>query len=97
MLARITYVSDFPATPRGMRRVLKNDKLVASLAGADAPYEVHADLLIDANTVSKYKWSSSLGPPLRIQSGTLASAQITVASRRPVEMVLPLLREYTGL
>lgn len=97
MLARVTYVSDFPATTRGMRRVLKNDKLVSGLAGSDAPYEVHADLLIDANTVSKYKWSSSLGPPLKIQSGTLASAQITVASRRPIEMVIPLVREYTGL
>ncbi len=97
MLARVTYVSDFPATMRGMRRVLKNDKLVASLAGADAPYEIHADLLIDSNTVSKYKWSSSQGPPLRIQSGTLATAQITVASRRPAELVLPLIREYSGL
>ncbi len=97
MMGRITYVSDFPATARGMRRVLKNDKLVSSLAGGDAPYEIHADLLIDAGTFSKYKWSSSQGPPLRIQSGTLASAQITVASRRPIEMVIPLLREYTGL
>lgn len=97
MLARVTYVSDFPASPRGMRRVLKNDKLVAALAGGDAPYEVHADLLIDAHTASKYKWTSSLGPPQRIQSGTLATAQITVDTRRPIEMVLPLLREYTGL
>jgi HlyD family secretion protein len=97
MLGRVTYVSDFPATPRGMHRVLKNDKLISGLAGGDAPYEVHADLLIDASTVSKYKWSSSSGPPLRIQSGTLAAAQITVASRRPIEMVIPLIKEYAGL
>lgn len=97
MLARVTYVSDFPATARGMRRVLKNDKLVQGLSGNDAPYEVHADLLIDASTVSKYRWSSSSGPPLKIQSGTLATAQISVASRRPIEMVIPLFRHYTGL
>jgi HlyD family secretion protein len=97
MLGRVTHVSDFPATPRGMRRVLKNDKLISTLAGSDAPYEVHADLLIDAATASKYRWSSSQGPPLKIQSGTLATARITVASRRPVELVIPLLREYTGL
>jgi HlyD family secretion protein len=97
MLGRVTYVSDFPATSRGMRRVLKNDKLISGLAGQDAPYEVHADLLIDAQTASKYKWSSSKGPPLKIQSGTLATAQVTVASRRPIELVIPLIREYTGL
>lgn len=97
MLARVTYVSEFPATTRGMVRVLKNDKLVAALAGSDAPYEVHADLLIDEGTVSGYKWSSSQGPPLKIQSGTIASAQIAVAARRPIDLVLPMLREYSGL
>ncbi len=97
MLARVTYVSEFPATTRGMVRVLKNDKLVEALSGHDAPYEVHADLLIDEKTASHYQWTSSQGPPLRIQSGTIAGAQITVASRRPMEMVLPLIREYSGL
>ncbi len=97
MLAKVTYVSDFPATPRGMRRILKNEKLVASLSGGDAPYEIHADLVVDPGTASRYRWSSSQGPPLRIQSGTLAAGNVTVASRRPIEMVIPLFRRYTGL
>ena len=58
---------------------------------------IRADLIVDSDTVSRYRWSSSKGPPLKIQSGTLATAQITVASRRPIEMVIPLVREYTGL
>jgi len=97
MLGRVTYVSDFPATGKGMRRVLKNDRLVATLSGQDAPYEVHADLEVDPATVSRYKWSSSKGPPLRIQSGTLAVAYIAVKEQRPVELVVPLLRKYTGI
>jgi HlyD family secretion protein len=97
MLGRVTYVSDYPATQQGLRRILKNEKLTSGLAGADAPYEIRADLIVDSDTVSRYRWSSSKGPPLKIQSGTLATAQITVASRRPIEMVIPLVREYTGL
>ena len=97
MVGRVTYVSDYPSTSRGMLRILKNDKLLTSLAGTDSPYEVHADLLIDEHTFSGYRWSSSLGPPLKIQSGTRAAAYITVDSRRPIEMVVPLLRGYTGL
>ena len=97
MVGRVTYVSDYPSTSRGMLRVLKNDKLLASLVGTDSPYEVHADLAVDEHTFSGYRWSSSQGPPLKIQSGTRAAAYITVASRRPIEMVIPLLREYTGL
>ncbi len=96
MLARVTYVSEFPATTRGMLRVLKNDQLVQALAGGDAPYEVHADLLIDERTASSYQWSSSAGPPVKIQSGTVATAHITVATQRPIEMVLPLLRRAVG-
>lgn len=97
MMGRVTYVSDFPATSRGMQRVLKNERLVSELSGQDAPYEVHADLSLDPSTVSHYKWTSSGGPPLRIQSGTLATADITVATKRPIEMVLPILRKFTGL
>ena len=97
MVGRVTYVSDYPSTSRGMLRILKNDKLLTSLVGADSPYEVHADLLVDEHTLSGYRWSSSQGPPLKIQSGTRAAAYITVASKRPIEMVIPLLREYSGI
>lgn len=92
LLGRVTYVSDFPATPQGMQRVLKNPTLVQALSGSDAPYEVHADLLPDPVSVSQYRWTSSQGPPMRIQSGTLATAAIVVTRRRPIYMVIPQLR-----
>lgn len=97
LLGTITYVSDLPATPRGMISTLKNDKLVASLAGNDAPYQVHADLTPDPNTPSRYRWTSSKGPPLRIGSGTLCGGDILIRSRRPLEMVVPLLRSEVGI
>ena len=97
MLGRVTYVSDFPATTRGMSRVLKNDQLVATLSGGGAPYEIRADLLPDPTTVSRYRWSSSKGPPSEVRSGTLAEAAITVQAKRPLALVLPLLRRYSGL
>ncbi len=97
MLGRITYVSDFPATTKGMSRVLKNDQLVSVLSGGGAPYEVHVDLMVAPETVSRYKWSSAAGPPLTIQSGTLATASIEVRTERPIGMVIPLFRRYTGI
>ena len=97
MVGRVTYVSDYPATSRGMLRILKNDKLLTALVGDDSPYEVHADLLVDERTFSGYQWSSSKGPPLKIQSGTRVAAYVTVSSQRPIEMVIPLLRQHSGL
>ena len=97
MLGKVTFVSNFPATPRGMAMALKNDQLVQSLSGNGAPYEVHADLVVDPATPSRYRWSSSKGPPVDIQSGTLASGQVTVDRQRPVAAVLPLLRRWSGM
>lgn len=96
LLGTVTYVSDFPVTPQGMQRVLKNEQLVTTLSGDDAPYEIHADLLPDPDNVSTYRWTSSEGPPIRIQSGTLASAGVVVERRRPIMMVIPQLRRHTA-
>lgn len=97
LLGTVTYVSDFPATQEGMSRILKNPGLAAALAGDGAPYEVHADLIPDPSTPTGYRWSSPRGPTGRVESGTLCEAFITVEERRPVELVLPLLRRRTGV
>lgn len=97
MVGKVTYVSNFPATPRGMMRTLKNEQLVRELSGGGAPYEVHADLLVDPATASRYRWTSSGGPPMEVQSGTLAMGQVTVERERPIAAVLPLLRRWTGM
>jgi HlyD family secretion protein len=96
LLGTVTYVSDFPVTPQGMTRVLKNEQLVSRLSGDDAPYEIYVDLLPDPDNLSTYRWTSSEGPPLRIQSGTLATAGIVVERRRPILMVIPQLRRHTA-
>lgn len=96
LLGTVTYVSDFPVTPQGMTRVLKNEQLVSTLSGDDAPYEIHVDLLPDPDNLSTYRWTSAEGPPLRIQSGTLATAGIVVERRRPILMVIPQLRKHTA-
>lgn len=96
MIGRVTFVSPFPATLRGMERVVKNDQLVSELASQGAPYEVHADLQLDPTTASRYRWTSSEGPPMEIESGTVVQALVTVESQRPITKVLPLLRRWTG-
>jgi HlyD family secretion protein len=97
LVGRVTYVSDFPATPAGMLRVLKNPTLVQTLSGQDTPYEVHAELIPEPSSPSQLRWSSSHGPPTHIQSGTLATADIIVNRIRPIFMVLPQLnRTFTG-
>lgn len=97
MLGKVTTVADFPSTAQGMMRVLHNEKLVQQLAGAAAPIQVQADLIPSGATVSGYKWSSPRGPDIRIESGTLCSATITIKKQRPISLVIPILRENLGI
>ena len=97
LIGKVTYVSDLPATPRGMLRVLKNDQLVKTMIGTTPPHEVHVDLVPDVATFSGYRWSSPQGPPTKIESGTLCSAAVVVQERRPIDMVVPFFRKAGGV
>lgn len=97
LLGTVTYVSDFPTTSRAIQRTLRNPELVAALSRGDAPYEVRVDLRLDPSTASGYRWSSSSGPPIEILTGTLCGALITVDRRRPIDLVIPMVREQFGL
>lgn len=93
----VASVSDFPATLDGMRALLQNDELARSFSQGGPPYVARITLAPDPETTSGYRWSSAKGAALALSAGTLASAEITVTEQAPITMVVPLLREFTGL
>lgn len=97
IVGRVQSISSYPASPIGMKRVLRNDTLVKNLSASNSPIEVVATLENDAQTESGYRWSSSKGPPVKIFSGTLCFSAIVVERRRPIALVIPLLRKTFGL
>ncbi len=94
ILGRVVSVSEFPATQEGMMRVLQNADLVRALTQKGPPIEVDVELMVDAKTLSGYKWSSSKGPPITVTSGTLCAATVTTRKQPPVSLVIPLLKKY---
>jgi HlyD family secretion protein len=91
---KVTYVAEFPSTHEGMMRILNNEMLVKQLSGRGAPIEILVDLIPDDKTFSGYKWSSPKGPPVVVQSGTLCAASVVVERRRPISLVIPLLKKH---
>jgi HlyD family secretion protein len=94
---RVRTVSSFPATTKGMKRVLQNDGLVTTLSAKGTPFEVFVTLTPDTATVSGYRWTSGAGPAVGLFSGTMATALITERTQRPIELVLPFVRSLFGL
>ena len=97
MIGTVSNVSEFPVTPQGMTAVLHNDQLVKLFSKDGAPYAVSVLLEQDASTPSGYRWAVGKGPQVHLTSGTLAQAEITTRSRRPIDLVVPLLRKLTGI
>jgi HlyD family secretion protein len=96
IVGEVKSVADFPATPEGVRRTLRNANLADTLTGRGAPIEVVVRLAVDPATPSGYQWSSSKGPPVQVFTGTLCAASVEVAAKRPASYVLPFLKELVG-
>lgn len=93
---RVKSVSEYAVTRESMLNTLRNEQMVHAFAGEDAVMEVRVELLRSAATVSGYRWSTEEGAPTTIAAGTICEGEIRVASRRPVDLVLPFLRGLFG-
>ncbi len=98
IIGKVSFVSEFPVTERQMQKLLDNNpSLVKQLSADGVPFQVNANLMLDSNTPSGYKWSSGRGPKLEILSGTLCSASIIVREHPPIILVIPFLKQFFGL
>lgn len=97
VIGRVTWAAEFPSSQRGMVRLLGNEALVQRLMEAGPPIQVNVALEKDARTPTGYRWSSSIGPPVQISSGTLATGDVVVRRERPINLVIPAVRERLGI
>jgi len=91
----VIWVADFPATPEAIMKTLQNEALVKTLAST-AVTELRIRLQTDPRTTSGFRWSSSRGPSLRVDTGTLVSVQIVTRKRKPASLVLPIFKDALG-
>ena len=75
-----------------MLQTLGSETLVQELGADNAVIEIRALLQGDPNSSSGYRWSSK-DPNVIIENGTLSSVQIITEQRRPISLVIPLLKQ----
>ncbi|KAB8155123.1 NHLP bacteriocin system secretion protein [Kordia sp. TARA_039_SRF] len=97
MKGKVTYVSDFPITQKGMMMTVKNDQLVQGLLSQGALFEVYVEFEKDENSYSGFKWTSAKGPEVAINEGTSCMGKITVKSEPPAAIVVPALKKFFDL
>ncbi|MBW4510395.1 MAG: NHLP bacteriocin system secretion protein [Scytonematopsis contorta HA4267-MV1] len=99
IVGNVTNVSQFPITKEAAASEVGNADIVASLVSQkqEGLMQVFANLELDPNTPSGYKWSSSTGPQTKISPGTTTVVRVKVEERAPITFILPILREHSGI
>ena len=97
MKGEIELVGEYPATADSVKSVTGNDQLVQELLQTGTKIEVHVMLKPDADTASGYAWSSSTGPPFKIEGGTKVGVSVVAARTSPFNYyVTPIFRNLIG-
>lgn len=94
IMGLVTSVSEYPSTSQSMMKTLKNETLVQQLSNQSAPLAIGVDLIPDSSNYSGYQWSSSKGPNIKINTGTLCQATISVSEQKPITMVIPWIKKH---
>ncbi len=94
IMGLVISVSPFPADPREMNCLLRNEDLAKSLSKKGSPIEVRIALVPDHNATSGYKWTSSQGPPFSIGPGMMAAGSVITERQPPIQLVIPLMKKY---
>lgn len=89
----ITDVSEFPVSDNYLVSSLQNMSLANTFHQIQNPIEVKVSIIPDPTTYSGYKWSSSKGPAQKIGSGYICTARVTTDSRRPISLILPMVKK----
>lgn len=97
MRAEVVHVADFPATKAALMRNFENETMVTALTSAGPVTEIEIRMQSDPNTPSHFVWSSAVGPPIQLSSGTLCSLQVVTQRQKPVALLMPFLKGKLGV
>jgi HlyD family secretion protein len=97
ILGKVLTVSAFPVTSQGVVNMLNSADVAQEVTAGGRSIEVIAELDPDPTAFSGYKWSSSGGPKLKLSAGTTTSMRVTVQRNRPIGLILPMFKSFTGV
>jgi HlyD family secretion protein len=91
----VQSVGDYAVTPEGVQAVVANSALAKELIGSQSKLEVRIKIR-SAQTPSGFEWSTSGGPPFKIDSGERLQVSFVVDNKAPITYVLPFLKSAFG-
>lgn len=97
MEATVLSVDEYVTSTTQMKKMLGDDLLVNSFTQDGPVIAVTCELKTDPNTASGYYWSSKKGADILLAEGTLVTTDIVTERKAPIQMVIPLLKEFFSM
>lgn len=97
MEATVLSVDEYVTSTTQMKKMLGDDLLVNSFTQDGPVIAVTCELKTDPNTDSGYYWSSKKGADILLAEGTLVTTDIVTERKAPIQMVIPLLKEFFSM
>ena len=88
---KVVSVSEFPISIKAIADFTGSQKF-AELFSKEPVLEVIIDLLPSTETPSGYQWSSSEGPDMKLEPGTLCDGLCITKKLNPIELIFPNLK-----
>ena len=92
LMGSVRHVSDYPSTPDSLLDSLGSEDLVREVANMPAPFELRVALKSENG---RYQWSRTGATSPALSAGTLCSGEVVVRRERPIDFVIPALRQET--
>jgi HlyD family secretion protein len=96
ILGKVVSVSPFPVTTDAVTNVVGNAEIAQSLSAGGSKIEVFVELGADPSSQTGYQWTSGKGPGMKVTAGTTGGVRVTVENSRPITLVMPILRHWSG-
>ena len=91
--ATVYSVSEYIATDSEMFDNVGDEALVSIFRQNGPVVQVVCVMKEDSSTVSGYEWSSNKGADVSLTAGTVVTADIITAEKRPITLLIPFIKE----
>lgn len=97
MEARVLEIDEYVTSSAQMKNQLGDDLLVQSFTQEGPVIAVKCQMEKDAQSDSGFQWSSRKGRSVVLAEGTLVAADIVTERKAPIQMVIPLLKDFFSM
>lgn len=96
LLGNVSAVAEYPEDASSIDQFLNDSNLSQQITSSIRdPLQIDI-ALAEGTDAQQYQWSTSKNPPQKLSVGTYAEFSVLTASKKPIELVIPYIREKLG-